>query len=341
MPDGKNPLRVEYLQELARIAQPQIHTLVENPEEADLIIITRENPTNAHINLSDPQVNSLLKKYLDKCYIITQTDKPLYALAGLYASGKKSFWFVRKHLIRGCSYIYSLYHKSWDGNKFVRIPENTDIEKKYLFSFIGASNSWVRKSLFKLRLERSDLLLRCTNYYDQWNVNDNDREATQKEYVQTILNSRFVLCPRGVGTGSIRLFEVMKLGVAPVIISDEWLPPQGPDWNSFALFVKESDIKNIVQIVESYASEYGERGRLARKAWEKYFCDTVVFNHCIETLEELKTSRILFFERFIILSYPLMLTIDRLRNNLRKFIKLTTLKFFDLLKLQFPYQIKG
>ena len=341
MPDSKAPLRIQYLQELAAIAQPKIHTLTEDPEEADLIIITRENPTNAHINLSDPQVNSLLKKYLDKCYTITQTDKPLFALAGLYASGSKSFWFFRKHLIRGCSYVFSLYEKSWDGNKFVEMQKNIETEKKYLFSFVGASNSWVRKRLFKLEFDRKDILIFCTNDYNQWNTKDNNREAVQKSYVNIIASSKFVLCPRGIGTGSIRLFEVMKLGVAPVIISDGWLPPNGPDWNSFALFVKESDLKNIVQIVESHASEYKERGRLARKAWEEYFCDAVVFNQCIETLEELKTSRISFLERFIVLVYPVTLAVDLFKNNLRTSIKLAILKFFNLLKLEFPYQLKG
>jgi hypothetical protein len=340
MPDSKAPLRVQYLRELASIAQPKIHNLSENPEEADLIIITRENLTDAHLNLTDPQVNSLLKKNLSKCYTITQTDKPIFALAGLYASGNQSFWFVRKHLIRGCSYIFSLYEKSWDGNKFVGVSKNINIEKKYLFSFVGASNSWVRKRLFKLKFERSDILISCTNDYNQWNVNHNNREAIQKSYVDTIQSSQFVLCPRGIGSGSIRLFEAMKQGVAPVIISDRWLPPKGPDWNSFALFVKESDIKNIVQIVELHSSEYEERGRLARKAWEEYFSDTVVFNQCIEALEDLRENRIPLLDRLFIYIYPIMLTIDKTKSVLRTWIRLIILKFFSLFNLQFPYQLK-
>jgi hypothetical protein len=339
MPDSKNPLRVKYLQELALVAQPKIHTLSDNPEEADIIIITRENQTNAHINLTEPHVSKLLDKYLSKCYTITQTDQPLFALAGLYASGSKSFWFVRKHLIRGCSYVYSLYEKSWDGNKFVETSKDIDIKKKYLFSFVGASNSWVRKRLLKLKLERSDILIRCTNHYSQWDVNYNNREAIQKSYVDVIRSSQFVLCPRGIGSGSIRLFEVMKLGVAPVIISDRWLPPQGPDWDSFALFVKESDIKNIVQIVESHSSEYEERGRLAKKAWEEYFSDTVVFNRCIEALEGLKEDRIPLLDQAIIFGYPIMLTVDKLKSSFRKWMRFVILKFFSLFKLQFPYEL--
>ncbi len=339
MPDSKSPLRVQYLRELVSIARPKIHTLSENPEEADFIIITRENKTDAHINLTDPQVSRLLDKYLSKCYTITQTDQPVFALAGLYASGNKSFWFIRKHLIRGCSYVYTLYEKSWDGNKFVEVSKDIDIEKKYLFSFVGASNSWVRKRLFKLKLEHSDILIRCTNHYNQWNVNHNNRETIQKSYTDVIRSSQFVLCPRGVGLGSVRLFEVMKLGVAPVIISDRWLPPPGPEWNSFALFVKESDIKNIVQIVESHSSEYEERGRLARKAWEEYFSDTVVFNQCIEALEDLRENRIPLLDRLFIYIYPIMLTIDKTKSVLRTWIRLIILKFFSLFNLQFPYQI--
>ena len=57
-----------------------------------------------------------------------------------------------------------------------------------------------------------------------------------------------MLCPRGQGTSSIRLFEAMRMGIAPVIISDKWIGPKGPEWESFAVFVKEKDISRSARI---------------------------------------------------------------------------------------------
>src|SRR2546423_4170060 len=35
--------------------------------------------------------------------------------------------------------------------------------------------------------------------------------------------SKFILCSRGVGTSSVRLFDTMRMGRVPVILSDQWL----------------------------------------------------------------------------------------------------------------------
>ena len=334
LPNSQHPTWEKYIRELAAIAQPQIHTISENPEEADIILITHEN-------LMELSLYKFLKKYLDKCYALNTSDNPLFVLAGLYASGNKSCWFFHRHLIRGCPYIYSLYQGNPHRNKFIDFSQNIGLDKKYLFSFVGASSSWIRKRLFKLKFQRSDILIGCTNYYSHWRPDQLNREKIQKSYVDTILNSKFVLCPKGIGWGSIRLFEVMKLGVAPVIISDKWLAPMGPDWDSFALFIKQSEIKNknLVEIIESHASEYEERGRLARKAWEEYFSDPVVFNQCMEAVKDLKANRIAILDRFIFYSYPLILGIHQLNNNIRRSIKSIILKLFNLFKLQFPYEL--
>ncbi|MGL5077596.1 MAG: hypothetical protein ACRDBG_17455, partial [Waterburya sp.] len=160
--NSHHPTWAKYLRELASISQPQIHTISKNPKEADMIIITHEN-------LTEPFLNKFLNKYLDKCYALNTADHPLFVLAGLYASGNKSFWFLHRHLIRGCSYIYALY--DCNRNKFVDVAQDIKLEKKYLFSFVGASNSWVRKRLLKLKFQRSDILIRCTNNYNHWNPN--------------------------------------------------------------------------------------------------------------------------------------------------------------------------
>ena len=37
----------------------------------------------------------------------------------------------------------------------------------------------------------------------------------------------------------MRLFEAMRLGVAPIIASDDWVYPRGPDWSACSVVIKE------------------------------------------------------------------------------------------------------
>ena len=317
--------RQEMLKEIIKLAKDKIYRFTEDPEEADIILV-------AETACCYEQQWRLLNKYLNKCYAFGVTHQICFAIPGLYTNAPRSL--LDKHLYKGCSYMF---RREKSRNAFLNF-HNGKIDKAYLFSFMGSSTSLTRKRLLKLKFNRNDILIRCTNNYNDWKLDPN-REFMQKTYIDTIQSSKFVICPRGSGWGIIRIFEAMELGVAPVIISDKWLPPMGPDWNSFALFVKQSDIKNLVEIVESHATEYEERGRLARKAWEEYFSDPVVFNQCMEAVKDLKANRIAILDRFIFYSYPLILGIDQFKTNCQKSIKFIILKLFNFLKLQFPYEL--
>ena len=60
-----------------------------------------------------------------------------------------------------------------------------------------------------------------------------------------MLQLDLILCPRGEGTSSIRLFESLRMGRPPVIISDQWVPPEGPAWDTFSVRIPERRIHTI------------------------------------------------------------------------------------------------
>jgi Exostosin family len=318
--------RIKALREIFQLSRISVHTLVDTPEDADIILIT----DHSFVYKNNRR---LLSKYLDQCYLISDSGRSFSCIPGLYDSA--SAFPLHQCLVRGCNYLYD---RGMNRNTFLDSPQKT-LEKKYLFSFVGSPTSWVRKRLFKIKFSRNDILINCTTNYNHWDHSQQNREVMQKNYISSMCTSKFVLCPRGDGCGSIRLFEAMELGIAPVILSDRWLPPKGPEWHEFALFVKESDLFKLPHIVESYASEYEERGRLARKAWEKHFSDPVVFNQSIEAIKDLKENRIAILDRLIFYSYPLMLAVGRLKRNFRRWLKLIILKLFNLFKLKFPYEL--
>jgi hypothetical protein len=102
--------------------------------------------------------------------------------------------------------------------------------------------------------------------------NDLDgHNALKRAFVRDILEAKFALCPRGVGASSFRIFEAMQLGRAPVIIADDWSPPPGPDWNSFAIFVPERHLARVPSILRHLEPEWQTRGQRARAAWEAFY----------------------------------------------------------------------
>src|SRR5262249_2799424 len=73
-----------------------------------------------------------------------------------------------------------------------------------------------------------------------------------KTYVDLMRRSKFVLCPRGFGASSIRVFEAMCLGRVPVIISDQWQEPPGVPWSDCSIVVPESEVSHIPNLLASF-----------------------------------------------------------------------------------------
>jgi Exostosin family len=320
--------RRDQLHDWATLAKPQIHTLTNNHEEADIILIP-------DIMFMYANERNFLGKFLGKCFTLDCADAPHLIIPGLYASASTSSFFYKNRL-RGSCYLFNRHRR----NIFLNF-KNNNFEKEYLVSFIGGATSWVRKRLFAIDFHRDDIFIECTTgKYSHWNDDQVNAEDYQKKYIEVACKSKFVLCPRGIGSNSIRLFEVMELGIAPIIISDNWLPPQGPNWNQFAIFAKESEIKNIDKIADTYISEYQERGALARKAWEEYFSDSVCFNKCIAEIENLRQDRILVLDKFFLYIYPFALRINNFIWYIRDFIKSCILFVFRFFSFKFPYIVE-
>ena len=77
----------------------------------------------------------------------------------------------------------------------------------------------------------------------------NHSAEEKREYVQDILLSKFVLCPRGWSPATYRLFEVMELGRCPVIISDDWVPIDGVPWQDCCLVIRQKDVASCANIL--------------------------------------------------------------------------------------------
>ena len=117
------------------------------------------------------------------------------------------------------------------------------------------------------------------------------RATYMKKYADLTMNSKFVLCPRGVTPSSLRLFETMLMGRVPVIISDQWVEPEGPNWNEFSIQVPESEIHRIPDLLAGRESKAQEMARAAREAWENWFSVEVSFHRVVESCRRISTAQ--------------------------------------------------
>ena len=107
---------------------------------------------------------------------------------------------------------------------------------------------------------------------------DPDLLATARhEYVENMVESDYVLCVRGAGNFSYRLYETLSCGRIPVFIDTDCVLPFDfvVDWRDYCVWVDESEIDSIAEVVSAFherlgEAEFTERQRRCRRFWEEY-----------------------------------------------------------------------
>lgn len=308
---------------IAQQARPQRHTLTGDPAAADLILFVGNCDPFGRGIVDNP----LVRFYPEKCFIYCDDDGSVPLLPGIYVAAEKPRFF-------------SLHRKT---NMMWVVGLNPNMHpaalpKKYLFSFAGGSTSVLRKKLYRLTFKRTDILVQNTSDYYHWDPSQGGREARQQQYATTIAESHFGLCPRGASVGSLRLFEVMEMGVAPALVSDAFLLPEGPDWNSCLVQIPEGKLAELDTLLAARVPESAAMGRRARELWEQWFAPDVSFNHMVDCCVSFQQRRRIP-ERLIQRLWPYMLWRRRLKGNLRTNLRNVVLKTFRLLHIPFPYDL--
>jgi hypothetical protein len=99
------------------------------------------------------------------------------------------------------------------------------------------------------------------------------------------------------------LFEALRLGIAPIIVSDAWLPCAGPDWSRCAIVVKERDVGRLDAIVSEYEPRWREMGVAARAIHDEFFAETAYFNFLISSIDAIVARRVIP-ERVVAWAWP-------------------------------------
>ncbi|WP_420457543.1 exostosin domain-containing protein [Rubrivirga sp.] len=268
------------LEALAGLDRFNVHSLVDDPERADLILFA-ETAWGNELQWRARR-HPLVKRYREKTFVHSELDSAVPYLPGVYTSVPKR-WY-RSDRVRTGSYLV-MY-----SNPAISLAPPGH-ETRWLFSFVGDSRTHaLRRRIFALAHPRA--LLEDTSVKSTARSEGGAKmEEFQSSYSESIQDSLFVLCPSGVSPSTVRLFEVMKTGRVPVILSDEWVPPEGPDWASFSVRVSESELGTIPALLERLEGSAGDMGKKARRAWEEWFSDAVAFHRTIEWCRSIAESR--------------------------------------------------
>jgi hypothetical protein len=106
------------------------------------------------------------------------------------------------------------------------------------------------------------------------------------EYVQNTVASDFVLCTRGWGNFSFRLYESLCLGRIPIFVDTDCVLPFDEliDWHSLCVWVEQRDLDELPQIVrEAYdamdPAEFARRQLQCRETWKSYLSPEGFFRY--------------------------------------------------------------
>lgn len=258
------------------------HQLTDDPEAAEIIVLAGDLES-----LAEAQANPLLRQYPEKTMAYSEIDAMIPYVPGVYGSASKP---KGVDLRRTQSNIYfSRYGSSMNPEVRHRPGE----AKELLFCFRGRRDCRVRTNIVEYRYNRADVQVLETTGFMHWNSGIVGKRESQRDYADALARSHFALCPRGMGFGSIRLFEVMEMGVAPVLLADRYALPPGPDWESFLLTIPEKDFARLPELLEAHVGESEMRGQRARKAWEEFFAPELVFDRMIDQLCEIRKQRVI------------------------------------------------
>ncbi len=155
-------------------------------------------------------------------------------------------------------------------------------EKNILCSFVGSVTHPIRERLLYQYCNDPEFFLYASNWSPTISSNQIDifLDATSK--------SKFVLCPRGYGNTSFRLYEVMQMGAIPVYVSDEHALPWSDelDWNNFSILIKPNEIPEIKNILKNISDDhYQNMVNFISKKYDEYFSLEGMCNQIIKRIK--------------------------------------------------------
>jgi Exostosin family len=253
----------------------RFHTGVDDPADADLVLFPDCHLLPTDWKLDEIATSDAARRFPEKVAVYDERDTPWCRFPGIYVSMPAS------HFARPWQVASGYYRVPDPAERLDADPSR--IDQDLLASFVGGRTHRCREAVLRLggpriHVESPDGFV----FYDPSSVAFDER---RRSFAETLFRSKFVLCPRGAGTSSIRLFETLAAGRAPVVIADQWVPPAGPRWEEFAIRWPERQVDELPRVLLDAEPDAEEMGRRARAAYEEWFAPDVALTTVLDQLE--------------------------------------------------------
>jgi hypothetical protein len=260
-----DPTELARLLTAAALDRVGVHHLAYSPKDADLILFT--DPSTP--DMLDIRRHPIYREHSSRCFVMVTGDRVLPFVPGLFVCPEKTTH--PSHRSRTAPYLRVVLDAT--ATRAVEAAVLPADGRELLFSFVGRSETAsVRKSITRLRHPRALII----------DASHPDRGLSGADFIDVLLRSKFVLCPRGYGSSSFRLFETLRAGRVPVIISDEWIPCTGPDWSSFSLIVPEAQVDGLSDMIEEAEQRHTMMRQAVKHAWAEWFAPDITFHRIVE-----------------------------------------------------------
>lgn len=260
------------------------HRIVTDPTAADCLLFV-----DLHL-CPDPALaalfaHPLVKAMPEKVLVYDERDEPWCAFPGVYVSMPLCHFDPARMRAFG-------YYGELSGTAIAGV-DDPDL----LFSFVGtpghvtSGGHRVRRALLSLTHPRA--IVEDSSgfvFYDDQGDPEAHRQR-QRRFGEVISRSKFVLCPRGRGTSSIRMYETLRAGRVPVVLADEWVAPPGPDWKACSLRVAERDAGRVPEMLEASEHRWLEMSAAAQETYASWFTPGVVVHRIFDLCEELLAAK--------------------------------------------------
>jgi len=150
--------------------------------------------------------------------------------------------------------------------------------EKPVVGFCGAVTHPIRHTAISLIEKNTNLNTNFLIRGNFWGGSIHDPQI-REEYICNINSSDMVLCCRGAGNFSYRLYETISLGRVPIIVDTDIVLPCDDmiDWKSISIWVEDinlinDSINNFWQKITDI--DYKKLQTTIRDTYEKYICPT-------------------------------------------------------------------
>jgi hypothetical protein len=248
----------------------RLHSVTGDPDDADVVLFTQCHAVDWRLRAI--REHPLALRFWEKVMVYDERDRPWRSFPGVYVSVP-----ARR--------LDAAWQRPW-AYAYATAPSAVAADPDLLFSFVGGASSPAREPLFGLR--HAYAVIERIDGYPFWDAQAPGHAERRASYQATLARSRFVLCPRGRGPSTIRLYETLAAGRVPVIISDDWAAPKGPDWKSFSLRWPEGKVGGLVEMLEERDRDWPQMSAEASEAHREFFAPDVAFHRITDLCAELR-----------------------------------------------------